>query len=147
MSEELKFQKLAEVELVEEVSGDAHPLIEEDGKIKRAKGGLGGGYPLIELSTVVTMEEAIALNDSDTERLNSALAIDSPLTLAIPLKMDSTQISRALVLASKISASDTNGNLTAMYLISAGFVLGVLYPPHTANPSQESWIIQSFMLG
>lgn len=145
MSEELKFQKLAEVELVEEVSGDAHPLIEEDGKIKRAKGGLGGGYPLIELSTVVTMEEVIALNDSDTERLNSALAIDSPLTLAIPLKINST-ISRVLTSTSKVSVSDNNGNLTAIYTISAGLILGIIYPPYIMNPSQESWIIEFFML-
>ena len=43
MNEELKFQKLSEVELLEEAPEDAHPLVETNGTIKRVKGGLGGG--------------------------------------------------------------------------------------------------------
>lgn len=68
MNEELKFQKLSEVELVEEASENAHPLIEEGGKIKRAKGGLGGGIPMFDLTPYiaedfsnVTMEENIPI--------------------------------------------------------------------------------------
>lgn len=52
MGEELKFQKLSEVELVEEASESAHPLVEEDGKIKRAKGGLGGGTYIVDTSEI-----------------------------------------------------------------------------------------------
>ena len=56
MGEELKFQKLAEVELVEEAPEGAHPLIEVDGKIKRALQikGSGSGIPVFDLTPFVT---------------------------------------------------------------------------------------------
>lgn len=41
--EELKFQKLSEVELLEKAPGTAHALAEVDGRIKRVAGGVGGG--------------------------------------------------------------------------------------------------------
>lgn len=57
MNEELKFQKLSDVELVEEASEAAHPLVEEDGKIKRVKGGIGGGIPVFDLTPYIHMTE------------------------------------------------------------------------------------------
>lgn len=55
MGEELKFQKLAEVELVEEAPEGAHPLIEVDGKIKRTLQikGSGSGIPVFDLTPFV----------------------------------------------------------------------------------------------
>lgn len=50
MSEELKFQKLSEVELVEEASKNAHVLVEDEGKIKRVSGGVGSGAYVIDLT-------------------------------------------------------------------------------------------------
>ena len=44
MSEELKFKKLSEVEIVEKPATGAHMLIEEGGKIKRAAEGITGPY-------------------------------------------------------------------------------------------------------
>lgn len=41
--QELKFKKLADVELVEEAPDTAHALAEIDGEIKRVAGGVGGG--------------------------------------------------------------------------------------------------------
>lgn len=58
MSEELKFKKLSEVELVEEASEDAHILIEENGQIKRAVGKVGdsgSSIPTFDLTPFVTL--------------------------------------------------------------------------------------------
>lgn len=41
--QELKFKKLADVELVDEAPDTAHALAEIDGEIKRVAGGVGGG--------------------------------------------------------------------------------------------------------
>lgn len=41
--QELKFKKLADVELVDEAPDTAHALAEVDGEIKRVAGGVGGG--------------------------------------------------------------------------------------------------------
>ena len=41
--EELKFQKLGAVELLEEAPEGAHALVESDGSVFRVKGGIGGG--------------------------------------------------------------------------------------------------------
>lgn len=43
MNKELKFSRLSEVEKVESVSANACALVEDEGKIKRVTGGLGGG--------------------------------------------------------------------------------------------------------
>lgn len=75
MSEEMKFQKLSEVELVEEASENAHPLIEEDGQIKRAKGGLSGaGIPVFDLTPYI-MRQPDCLN---TEAASSGLLMAYP---------------------------------------------------------------------
>lgn len=76
MGEELKFQKLSEVELVEEVSESAHPLVEEDGKIKRVKGGLGGaGIPTFDLTPYIA-DDASNVN---TEMMSSGVLIINPI--------------------------------------------------------------------
>lgn len=74
MGEELKFQKLSEVELVEEASESAHPLVEEDGKIKRAKGGLGGSIPTFDLTPYLA-EDGSSVN---LEAVNEGLVIITP---------------------------------------------------------------------
>jgi hypothetical protein len=43
MDKELKFSRLSEVEKVESVSANACALVEDEGKIKRVTGGIGGG--------------------------------------------------------------------------------------------------------
>lgn len=76
MGEELKFQKLSEVELVEEASESAHPLVEEDGKIKRVKGGLGGaGIPTFDLTPYIA-DDASNVN---TEMMSSGALIINPI--------------------------------------------------------------------
>lgn len=74
MGEELKFQKLSEVELVEEASESAHPLVEEDGKIKRAKGGLGGSIPTFDLTPYIA-DDASNVN---TEMLSNGVLVINP---------------------------------------------------------------------
>lgn len=44
MGKELKFSRLSEVEKVENVSANACALVEDEGKIKRVTGGLGGEF-------------------------------------------------------------------------------------------------------
>ena len=57
MSEELKFQKLAEVELLEKAPEGSHPIVEHEGRIKRVTGGLGGGgIPVFDLTPYVTVD-------------------------------------------------------------------------------------------
>lgn len=76
MSEELKFQKLSEVELVEKASANARHLVEEDGKIKRVKGGLGGaGIPTFDLTPYIA-DDASNVN---TEMMSSGVLIINPI--------------------------------------------------------------------
>lgn len=44
MDKELKFSRLSEVEKVGNVSANACALVEDEGKIKRVTGGLGGEF-------------------------------------------------------------------------------------------------------
>lgn len=88
MNEELKFQKLSEVELLEEAPEDAHPLVETGGTIKRVKGGLGGGgYATLRLSTPIVefeQEVELELNEEDQAQVTQALEKGLPVWIIIP---------------------------------------------------------------
>lgn len=75
MSEELKFQKLSEVEFLEEAPAGSRPLVEHEGKIKRVAGGLGGaGIPVFDLTPYIA-EDGSNVN---LDALNDGILIITP---------------------------------------------------------------------
>lgn len=58
MSEELKFQKLGEVDLLEEVPEGSHPLVEYNGNIVRVAKTLGGSLPVFDLTPFINASES-----------------------------------------------------------------------------------------
>lgn len=103
---ELKFQKLAEVELLEKAPEGSHPLVEHDGKIKRVTGGLGGaGISVFDLTPYVTAENYTLIDEcilsvapsfteqevEDFIKLAAAGAISVHLDVAVALGMETGQ--------------------------------------------------------
>ena len=79
--EELKFQKLSEVELLEEAPDGAHVVVEVEGQIKRVAGGLGGGLPTLKLTTPTTLAGNYALNDTDAALMEELYVNQVPAVL------------------------------------------------------------------